>query len=80
VGKKPIKLFGGKIWLGEKGEKEQQGEGLGEKDSCKEVKMVGHRAKSKNSAKKQAMKARKKGFEASIYKKKKGYGVSVTRK
>jgi len=71
--KKPIKLVGGKIWLEEKEEKE-------EKDSCKEVKMVGHRAKSKNSAKKQAMKARKKGFEASIYKKKKGYGVSVTRK
>jgi len=42
--------------------------------------MVGHKAKSKISAKKQAVKARKKGLEASIYKKKKGYGVSVTRK
>jgi len=42
--------------------------------------MVGHIAKNKTTAKKQAMKARKKGFEASIFKKKKGYGVSVTRK
>lgn len=42
--------------------------------------MVGHRANTKMTAKKQAMKARKKGLEASIYKKKKGYGVSVTRK
>lgn len=42
--------------------------------------MVGHRAKSKTSAKNQAARARDKGFDANIYKKKKGYGVSVTRK
>jgi len=42
--------------------------------------MVMHRAKNKTSAKKQAKMARKKGLKASIYKKKKGYGVSVTRK
>lgn len=42
--------------------------------------MVGHRANTKTSAKKAAMKARKKGFSANVYKKKKGYGVSVTRK
>jgi hypothetical protein len=42
--------------------------------------MVGHRALTKTSAKKRAEKARKKGFEASIYKKAKGWGVSVTRK
>jgi len=42
--------------------------------------MVGHRAKNKTTAKAQAEAARKKGFESSVYKKKKGYGVSVTRK
>jgi len=42
--------------------------------------MVGHRASSKRTAQNQAAKARDKGFEASTYKKKKGYGVSVTRK
>lgn len=42
--------------------------------------MVGHRALTKTSAKKQATKARKKGFDATIYKKKKKWGVSVTRK
>ncbi|MHA1201311.1 MAG: hypothetical protein ACTSQ4_02165 [Candidatus Heimdallarchaeaceae archaeon] len=42
--------------------------------------MVGHRAKNKTTAKSAAIAARKKGFEASIFKKKKGYGVSVTRK
>ena len=42
--------------------------------------MVGHRANTKASAKRQAARARKKGLDASIYKKKKGYGVSVTRK
>lgn len=42
--------------------------------------MVGHIAHTKRSAKKQAAKARMKGLEASVYKKKKGYGVSVTRK
>jgi len=41
--------------------------------------MVGHRANSKTTAKKQAKKLRKKGLKASIYKKKKGYGVSSTR-
>jgi len=42
--------------------------------------MVAHRANTKTTAKNQAEVARKKGFEASVYKKKKGYGVSVTRK
>lgn len=42
--------------------------------------MVAHKAKTKTTAKKQAMKARDKGFSASVFKKKKGYGVSVTRK
>ena len=42
--------------------------------------MVGHRAKNKKNANKYAKKMRNKGFNTSIYKKKKGYGVSVTRK
>ena len=42
--------------------------------------MTGHRASTKASAKRTATRARAKGFGASIYKKKKGYGVSVTRK
>ena len=42
--------------------------------------MAPHRANTKTTAKNQAEVARKKGFEASVYKKKKGYGVSVTRK
>jgi len=42
--------------------------------------MVAHRANTKTTAKKAAMKARDKGFNASVFKKKKGYGVSVTRK
>ena len=42
--------------------------------------MVGHRANTKTTAKKAAAKARKRGFKASVFKKKKGYGVSVTRK
>lgn len=42
--------------------------------------MVGHRANTKTSAKKQAARMRKKGLNVSIYKKKKGYGVSATRK
>ena len=42
--------------------------------------MVGHRANTKTTAKKAAEEARKKGFNASVYKKKKGYGVSVTRR
>lgn len=42
--------------------------------------MVAHKAKNKTTAMNQAMKARDKGFTASIFKKKKGYGVSVTTK
>ena len=42
--------------------------------------MVGHRALNKTTARAQAAKARKKGFNASIYKKDKGWGVSVCRK
>jgi len=42
--------------------------------------MVGHRANTKSTAKKQASRARGNGLEASIYKKKKGWGVSVTRR
>ena len=42
--------------------------------------MVVHRANLKRTAKERAMKAREMGFNASIFKKKKGYGVSVTRK
>jgi len=42
--------------------------------------MVGHRANRKTTARKQAARARKRGLEASVYKKKRGYGVSVTRK
>lgn len=42
--------------------------------------MTVHRAKNKTTAKEAASKARKKGFNASPFKKKKGYGVSVTRK
>ena len=42
--------------------------------------MVAHKANTKTTAKKQAEKARAKGFEASVFKKKKGYGVSVTRR
>lgn len=42
--------------------------------------MVGKSCRKKSTAKMKAAKARKMGYEASIYKKKKGYGVSVTRK
>jgi len=42
--------------------------------------MVGYKAAKKSTAKMKAMKMRKKGLMASVYKKKKGYGVSVTRK
>ena len=42
--------------------------------------MVAKIAKNKKSASMRAMKARKMGFKASVFKKKKGYGVSVTRK
>jgi hypothetical protein len=44
--------------------------------------MVGHSAVTKTSSKYQATiarKARAKGFSTSVYKKKKGWGVSVTR-
>jgi len=42
--------------------------------------MAPHRAKTKTTAKMMAKKLRKKGLEASIFKKKKGWGVSSTRK
>lgn len=42
--------------------------------------VVGHRANNKTTAKKRAKKLRKKGLDASIYKKKKGWGVSSRRK
>lgn len=42
--------------------------------------MVSYRAKNKTNAKMKAKKARSRGLEASVYKKKKGYGVSVTKK
>lgn len=42
--------------------------------------MVSHRANNKTTAKKKAKKLRKKGLDASIYKKKKGWGVSSRRK
>lgn len=42
--------------------------------------MVGKNCKTKEIAEMKAKKARKMGYEASVYKKKKGYGVSVTRK
>lgn len=42
--------------------------------------MVGHTCKTKTTAKKFATRMRKKGFEASVFKRKKGYGVSVTKK
>jgi len=41
--------------------------------------MVAHRAISKTSAKRRAIMLRKKGLSVSVYKKKKGYGVSSTR-
>lgn len=42
--------------------------------------MVVYSTKKKMSAKMKAKRMRKKGLEATVYKKKKGYGVSVTRK
>ena len=42
--------------------------------------MVSYGARKKSCAKKRAEKARKKGYSSSVYKKKKGWGVSVTRK
>lgn len=42
--------------------------------------MTSYRAMTKTNAKKKAREMRKKGYECSIYKKKNGWGVSVTRK
>ena len=42
--------------------------------------MVSKIAQKKTTAKKRVSKARKMGYNATYYKKKKGYGVSVTRK
>ncbi len=42
--------------------------------------MVSRSTRKKSTAKMMAARARKRGLEASIFKKKKGYGVSVTRK
>ena len=42
--------------------------------------MVGHKTLKKYTAKMKAKKARKRGLNASVYKRKKGYGVSVTKK
>ena len=42
--------------------------------------MVSYNTKNKLSAKKKAAKARQRGYNANIYKKVKGWGVSVTRK
>ncbi|MHA1873348.1 MAG: hypothetical protein ACTSVB_04470 [Candidatus Heimdallarchaeaceae archaeon] len=41
--------------------------------------MVGHRAKNKANARKKAQELRKKGLKVSIYKKKKGWGISSRR-
>ena len=42
--------------------------------------MAVYNAMKKTSAKKKAMMLRKKGLKASVFKKKKGYGISSTRK
>lgn len=42
--------------------------------------MVSRNTKKKSTAEKMAKRARKKGLNASVFKKKKGYGVSTTRK
>ena len=42
--------------------------------------MVAKRALTKTSAKKRAKKARRRGMKASVFKKKRGYGVSVTKR
>jgi hypothetical protein len=42
--------------------------------------MAGHQCRSKSTAKKYAMRMRNKGFNATVSKRKKGYGVSVTRR
>jgi len=43
------------------------------------IKMVAYNAMKKTTAKAKAIKMRGKGLTASVFKKKKGYGVSVTR-
>ena len=42
--------------------------------------MAVHRAKNKSTAKTAAKRLRKKGLSVSIFKKKKGFGISSTRK
>lgn len=42
--------------------------------------MASHYAKKKKNANALARKMEQKGFNASVYKKKKGYGISVTKK
>lgn len=42
--------------------------------------MASHTCRKKSSAEAYANRMRKRGFEASVYKKKKGYGVSVTKR
>ena len=42
--------------------------------------MASRTAKKKTTAEATASRMRRKGYNASVYKKKKGYGVSVTRK
>jgi len=42
--------------------------------------MTSYNAQKKSTAKAKAMKMRDKGLNATVYKKKKGYGISVTRK
>jgi len=42
--------------------------------------MVVHNFRKKKNAKHEAKKLREKGYNASVHKKKKGYGVSSTRK
>lgn len=42
--------------------------------------MTSYNAQKKSTANARAAKARSRGLKASVYKKKKGYGVSVTRK
>jgi len=41
--------------------------------------MASHSCKTKGSAKRYAKRMRNKGYDVSIYKKRKGYGVSVNR-
>jgi len=42
--------------------------------------MASHNCRSKKTANRYASRMRRKGFNTSVFKKKKGYGVSVTRK